>query len=148
MSCEHVCTWKVTKQNVKSELPTPPGFSETESNLGKVQMTAVSTNGVLRVEGKLLNLSPLRPMSFLVLVVTDAGNYALWFQDAVAISKTVSLPPQAATERLPGANGGGAGRTFQVLVRSAPSDSPRVAEWRSQRGARVLDVFSARRGSQ
>ena len=138
----------LTKQKVVSELPKPPGISLTESNLGKVQMTAIQGNGMLRVEGQLYNLSPLRPMSFLVLVLTDAGQYALWFQDKVEIGKTVPLSVQAANQRLPGANGTGTGRTFRVLVRSAPADSPRVAEWRSQRGSSVLDEFSGRGKSQ
>ena len=134
----------IKKQKVVSELPKPPGISLTESNLGKVQMTAVQVNDVLRVEGQLFNMSPLRPMSFLVMVATDAGSYALWFQDKVEIGKSVPLPAQAANQRLPGANGLGTGRTFRVLVRSAPADSPRVAEWRSQRGSSVLDEFSGR----
>lgn len=135
----------IKKQKVVSELPKPAGISMTESNLGKVQMTAIQGNGILRVEGQLFNMSPLRPMSFLVMVATDAGNYALWFQDKVEIGKSVQLPAQAANQRLPGANGFGTGRTFRVLVRSAPSDSPYVAEWRSQRGNSVLEAFSGRR---
>lgn len=137
----------IKKQKVVSELPKIAGLSMTESNLGKVQMTAIQGNGVLRVEGQLLNMSPLRPMSFLVMVVTDSGNYALWFQDKVEINKSVSLPAQAANQRLPGTNGFGVGQTFRVLVRSAPADSPRVAEWRSQRGSSVLDEFSGRRNA-
>ena len=62
----------IKKQKLPLDKVSPPGISMTESNLGKVQMTAVSGNGVLRVEGKLLNLSPLRPMRLLVRGVTDA----------------------------------------------------------------------------
>ena len=135
----------IKRQKVTSELPKPPGISLTESNLGKVQMAAIQADGVLRVEGQLFNQSPLRPMSFLVMVMTDAGSYALWFQDKVDIGKSVPLAAQAANQRLPGANGFGAGRTFRVLVRSAPTDSPRVAGWRNQRGSGVLEEFSGRR---
>lgn len=135
----------IKKQKVTSELPKPPGISLTESNLGKVQMAAIQADGILRVEGQLFNQSPLRPMSFLVMVMTDAGSYALWFQDKVDIGKSVPLAAQAANQQLPGANGFGAGRTFRVLVRSAPTDSPRVAGWRNQRGSGVLEEFSGRR---
>ncbi len=135
----------IRKQKLPLETVEPPGISMTESNLGKVQMTAVSGNGVLRVEGKLLNLSPLRPMSFLVMVQTDAGEYALWFQDAVGIAKTVPLAAQAANQRLPGAAGGGAGRTFRVMVRSAPTDSAIVGDWRNQRDSSITNVFGTRR---
>lgn len=137
----------IKKQKIPLATPKPPGISMTESNLGKVQMTAVKGSGVLRVEGKLYNISPLRPMSFLVLVITDAGEYALWFQDNVAVSKTVPLAAQAANQRLPNSNGSGSGRTFRVLIRSSPSDSPIVAEWRSQRGTAILDIFSSRRSA-
>lgn len=135
----------VKKQKIPVDVPRPVGISMTESNLGKVQMTAVSSNGVLRVEGKLFNQSPLRPMSYLVMVVTDAGDYALWFQDAVGISKTVPLDAQAANQRLPGASNSGTGSTFRVMVRSAPSDSALVSEWRTKRDASVTDIFSSRR---
>lgn len=133
------------KQKIPGDVPKPAGISLTESNLGKVQMTAVSTNGVLRVEGKLFNQSPLRPMSYLVMVLTDAGDYALWFQDAVGIAKTVPLEAQAANQRLPGASGFGAGQTFRVMVRSAPSDSAVVSEWRTKRDASVTNIFGSRR---
>lgn len=138
----------IKRQKVISELPKPPGISLTESNLGKVQMTAIQSDGILRVEGQLFNQSPLRPMSFLVMVATDAGSYALWFHDKVEIGKSVPLQAQAANQRLPGANGFGVGRSFRVMVRSAPSDSPRVASWRNQRGTGVLEEFSSRRRTQ
>lgn len=138
----------IKKQKLVGEQPKPRGLSVTESNLGKVTMTAIKGNGILRVEGQLFNLSPLRPMSFLVMVLADDGSYALWFQDKVEIGKTVTLPAQAANQRLGGGSGSGTGQTFRVLVRSAPSDSPRVAEWRSQRGPGVLDEFSNRRKVQ
>ncbi len=135
----------IKKQKIPLDTAKPVGISMTESNLGKVQMTAFSVDGVLRVEGKLLNLSPLRPMSFLVMVQTDAGDYALWFQDAVGISKTVPLEVQAANQRLPGAERGGAGRTFRVQVRSAPSDSAIVNDWRNQRDGSITNVFGTRK---
>ena len=132
------------KQKVVSKLPERPGISLTESNLGKVQMTAISIDGVLRLEGKLLNISPLRPMSFLVMVASGDGTYALWFHDKVGIDKTVPLATQQPTQRIPGGGAGGGAGTYRVLIRSAPSDSPIVAGWRSQRGPGILSVFANR----
>ncbi len=138
----------IKKQKFTGDPPKPRGLSVTESNLGKVTMTAIKGNGILRVEGQLFNQSPLRPMSFLVMVLTDDGSFALWFHDKVEIGKTVPLAAQAANQRLGGAGGSGSGQTFQVLVRSAPADSARIAEWRGLRGTRVLEEFTNRRKAQ
>ena len=69
----------------------------------------------------------------------------MWFQDAVGVAKTVSLEAQAANQRLPNAGGGGSGRTFRVMVRSSPADSPIVQEWRNQRDGSITNVFGSRR---
>lgn len=132
------------KQKIVSELPEQPGLSLTESNLGKVQLSAINFDGALRLEGKLLNISPLRPMSFLVLVATGEGTYALWFQDKVGIDKTVPLAAQQPLLRIPGGGRRSDPGTYRVLIRSAPSDSEIAAEWRTSRGPGVLKAFANR----
>lgn len=124
----------VKKQKVVLEPIKPVGISRTESNLGIVTMTAVSTNGVLRLEGQLENISPLRPMSYLVRVVVGDGTYSAWFQDKVGMQKKVPLGPQVPLERLAGITGNGASNTYHVEVLSAPSDHPIAAKWREKQG--------------
>ena len=133
------------KQKVSLDPAKPVGISLTESNLGKVTMTAVSVNGTLRLEGKLENISPLRPMSFVVLVLVGDGTYSAWFQDKVGIQKTVPLEVQIPTERFPGADASGQPGTYRVQVMSAPSDHPIAEKWREKRGFTDL---TTRRGSR
>jgi hypothetical protein len=122
------------KQNVAINPEKPRGISVTESDLGKVTMTAIQVNGVMRVEGELVNISPLRPMCFMVLVVFDDGTYASWFHEKVDLNKTVHLEPQVPLDRLPDPSLNGSGDTFQVQVLSAPVDHPIAQEWREKRG--------------
>lgn len=135
----------IKKHKVVLDTPKTVGISQTESDLGKVTMTAVSTNGNLRLEGELANISPLRPMSFLVVVVTSAGDYTAWFQDAVGVSKTVPLETQIINTQNSNAGGQGQGRTYRVLVRSTPSNSPKAAEWRNQRDKALTEIIKSRR---
>jgi hypothetical protein len=126
------------KQNVPVEPAKPPGISVTESNLGKVTMSAVKFNGVLRVEGALINMSPLRPMSFVVATTFGDGTYAYWFHDKVDMNKTVSLPPQIPVNQRSDANLNYPANAFRVEVLSAPSDHPIAEEWRTKTGAPTL----------
>lgn len=132
----------IKKQKLVFQTQKVAGMSLTESNLGKVQMSAVKTGGILRVEGKLLNMSPLRPLTFAVFVITDAGEYAVWVQDKVDINKSVNLAPQACNSRLVGYPVTGFGSTFRVVVRSAPSESPRALAWKSSRLPEIPGVTS------
>jgi hypothetical protein len=106
------------------------GYSETQSNLGEVQLTAVrQPNGLLQVEGRLTNISPLRDMSYYVAVVTGSGEYADWHLPGLSIRKSVPLSRQFATKRLAGGGPGTPG-TFRVLIQSAPAASDEAAAWK------------------
>jgi len=120
------------RQRIGLTAPKPPGISVTTDNLARVELSAVSLVdvGQLKVEGKLVNLSPLRSMSFHVTVETDAGTYADWWIDDLGISRTAPLPSQFVTKAM--RNGGlpGQSRTFRVRVRSTTPDSPEAERWR------------------
>jgi hypothetical protein len=106
------------------------GFSETQSNLGEVQLTAVrQAGGPLQVEGKLTNISPLRDMSYYVAVVTGTGEYADWHLPNLSIRKSVPLQRQFAAKRLAGGGLGTPG-TFRVLIQSTPAGSDEAAAWK------------------
>lgn len=136
------------KQNVAINPEKPRGISVTEADLGKVTMTAVQVNGVMRVEGELVNISPLRPMCFMVLVVFDDGTYASWFHEKVDLNKTVHLEPQVPLDRLPDVNMNGPGDSYQVRVLSAPVDHPIAREWREKRGLTKLADRKGRKATK
>jgi len=151
------------KQNVILKPPERKGISLTEENLGRVQLTAVRhrTSGPgglmgdrLEVQGTLTNLSPLRPMAFLVIVETDAATYADWCVPRLEALKSTPLPPQnvvksmdidaAAAATVAAVRGLGQGpQTFRVCIRSAPADSEEAQRWSS--GQYPKPVFGATR---
>ncbi|HID22850.1 MAG TPA: DUF1570 domain-containing protein [Planctomycetaceae bacterium] len=47
-----------------------------QSDLAKVRMIAVAREGIMHAQGQVRNLSTIRPMSFYVMALTDAGTYA------------------------------------------------------------------------
>ena len=111
----------------------PKGLSLTHENLATVEMGAVNkvseAGSRLEVQGKLTNLSPLRPLAFYVTVETETGTYAEWLLSAVDVNKTVPLPAQVVQKVMEGAPGGPS-RTFRVHVKSVPSDSEDAAAWK------------------
>ena len=109
---------------------TPPGSLVTQSGLAEVQLTAVAQGGVMQIAGQLRNLSSIRPMSFHVAVVTDAGTYSQWHLPNLDINKAALLKKQLATRRLPTGRGGPAS-SYQVFVRSALPDSEEALSWRN-----------------
>ena len=126
-----VLTIAARKQKVSTEPPKPPGVSLTEAGMGKAEVFAVSVNGDLQVEGKLQNLSPLRPMTFHVMVITDGGTYADWLIDNLDVQKIAPLPRQAVQRRLRNVQPTGVGRRFSVMIRSSPTESDEARAWKS-----------------
>ena len=94
------------------------------------------SNDVLRVkfakpvEGKLKNISPVRPMSFYITVETDAGTYAAWHIPELNCNKTTILKRQICNRLMQNARGG-VSRTFNVRVRSAIPSSEEGRRWSS-----------------
>ena len=75
------------------------------------------------------NISPLRDMSFHVVVETGTGMYADWYIPSVAINRTAPLPVQQVRKTLPNAPGGNSS-TFRVRIRSVPPDSEEGQRWK------------------
>ena len=128
------------KQKVSLDPPKPPGYLLTQTGLAEVEMTAArSGNGSMQAEGRMRNISHLRPMSFHVTVETDSGTYAEWFLPNVAPLKQMPLPKQLAQKRMQNAPGG-ASQTFVVHARAAVPDSEAAKQW--QRGELPVPVFA------
>lgn len=130
------------KQKVSLDSPKPPGYLLTQSNLAEVEMTAARVpGGAMQAEGRMKNLSLLRPMSFYVTIETEAGTYADWFLPNVAPQKQMPLAKQFAQKRMQNAPGGPA-QTFVVRVRTAVADSDTAQQW--QRGQLPAPVYRER----
>ena len=131
------------KQKVSLDDTRPVGRSITQMNLAEVEMTALldDQRGNATVEGRMRNLSHIRPMSFYITIETDAGTYAEWFFPSVAPQKIVPLPRQLADKRMDGAPGGPT-RTFRVKVKTAVPDSATSKMW--QRGQFPTPLWSER----
>lgn len=95
-----------------------------------VKMTATSYSPALppRIEGWLQNISPFRPMTFHITVLTDAGTYAEWYLPEVGIRQKIKLKPQNASKIMRGATGG-RWRTYHVEVDSAYPGSEKAEAW-------------------
>ncbi len=127
------------KQKVTLETPKPPGYLLTQANLAEVELTAGRVgNGAMQTEGRMRNISHLRPMSFHVTVETDSGTYAEWLLPNIAPLKQVPLPKQFADKRMQNAPGGPS-QTFVVRVRAAVPDSETAQQW--QRGQLPVPVY-------
>ena len=116
------------RQRVNLDAKPPAGFARREIDMAEIAVNAVSTNGVLQVEGEMKNISPIRSRAFHVAVVTGAGTYANWIFPNVPVNKTVRLQRQVVKKFLPGARGGSAG-TFQIHVHSVPVGSREISGW-------------------
>jgi hypothetical protein len=126
------------KQKISFDETNQVGRSTTQMNLAEVEMTATESPQGLTVEGRMRNLSQIRPMSFYVTVETDSGTYAEWYVPTVTQQKIVPLAKQVARKRMKGAPGGPS-RTFRVKVRTAVPDSDLGKTW--QNGERPVPVW-------
>lgn len=95
-------------------------------------------NGPMQAEGRMRNLSYLRPMSFHVTVETDSGTYAEWFLPNVAPQKQMPLAKQYAQKQMQNAPGGPS-QTFVVRVRTVVPDSDAGQQW--QRGQLPVPIY-------
>jgi hypothetical protein len=127
------------KQKVSLETPKPPGYLLSQVNLAEVEMTVLrGGGGAMQAEGRMRNLSQLRPMSFYITVETNAGTYTEWFLPNVAPLKQLPLAKQTAQKLMPNAPGGPA-QTFVVRVRAAVAESETALQW--QRGQLPVPVY-------
>jgi hypothetical protein len=132
---------RASQQKIKLGDNRQVGHIIEESNLGKVEMTAVKHQGAgLVTEGRMKNLSQIRPMSFLITVETDAGTYAEWYLPSIDPQKGMQLSRQVASKQMQNAPPGREERTFRVKVRSAIPDSDTAQAWR--RGELPVPAYS------
>lgn len=120
------------RQKISLSPQTTPGLVQMQKNLAKLDLRAVrrmDRGGVFEVDGKLANISPLRPMSYLVTVETDGGEYAQWFIPDVESHQTATVGlkqvQQPIGNVLPRPS-----NTFLIRVRSAPATSSVAERWR------------------
>lgn len=118
------------KQKVIDRDQTRPGYVVANSNLASVEIKAVSSpGGRMQVEGQLKNLSTIRPMTFLVTLVTDGGQYTQWVLSNVPIYKTAPLVRRLPSTPVPGGGAAGSGTSFRFYIESALPDSQQAQQW-------------------
>ncbi|MAX39177.1 DUF1570 domain-containing protein [Gimesia sp.] len=121
---------------LESKLKLPPlddkyvHLEKHKQEMAIVKMSATSYSPSLppRIEGWLQNISPFRPMTFHITVLTDAGTYAEWYLPEVGIRRKIKLKPQNASKIMRGATGG-KWRTYHVEVESAYPGSETAQAW-------------------
>jgi len=112
------------KQRTQLDAPATDGVLVQQSDMAEVRVQAVSTDRILRVTGKLKNISPIRTLSFVVRVETNAGSHADWHVSDLGVNKTTVLPRQAVAAR-----DRGAATSFKVRVYSAAPRSETGRAW-------------------
>jgi len=126
------------RQRISLKENKPVGVSRTQSNLADVEMTAVSRNGVLQVKGRMMNISPIRSMSYYITVETNAGTYADWLIPRLRTRGRLTLKPQLVRKLMKNGRGGPS-TTFRVRVRAAIPESDTAKRWRQ--GQLPVPVF-------
>ena len=129
------------KQKISFDDTKEIGHSISQTNLAEVEMTASKDQpgSLPTVEGRMKNMSQIRPMSFLVTVETDSGTYAEWYLANIGPQKTTPLPKQLAKKRMQGGPGGPS-QSFRVKVKTAVPDSETGKAW--QRGQFPVPVWN------
>lgn len=120
----------IKKQKVELVKARTPGISVTRENLGEVELTAVSSGIRLDFQGKLMNVSPYRPMAFYVVATTDAGTFADWHIPSLDVMKTAQLPLKNPSQTIRGVPPRGPAQRFRVKIISTPPDSEEAARWK------------------
>ncbi len=122
----------------------PPGHLVTQMNLAEVEIVAEGNRGsAIEAEGRMRNLSQIRPMSFYITVESDAGTYAEWYLPNVAPRNGSAnpLPKQFLQKTMKGAPGGAA-QKFRIKVKAAVPDGEIGKTW--ERGQFPIPVWSDR----
>ena len=123
----------IRRQRIRFPPAPEPGLMITHADLSEVRIKAVNRldlGGRLTVEGTIQNISPIRPMTFHVVVITETGIYADWIVPEVPVGRSVQLEGQVAAKVVPGALGG-VSRSFAVRVESAVPGGDTETEWRT-----------------
>lgn len=121
----------IRRQRIRFPSEPEAGLLVDHQDLSEVRIEAVNRldlGGRLTVRGSVQNLSPIRPLTFHVVVITETGVYADWVVPEVPVGRKAQLEAQVAAKVIPGALGG-ISQTFTVLVRSAVPGSETETEW-------------------
>lgn len=119
------------RQKIRFDKP-QAGLSRAQRNLADVAVTAVNRNGALHVQGKMMNISPIREMAYYITIETNAGLYADWYIPRLPSRRTTNLKPQIVRKRMANAPGGYSA-TFRVRVRAVTPDSDAAKGWRENK---------------
>lgn len=122
------------RQKVNLDPAPPPGYSKFTGKHAFVEVSAVNQvdKGYIEAEGELTCISPIRPLSYHVCVISGDGTYCDWYFPEVAMRKKVSLPLLPLTKQADGTMFGNRG-SFRVIVNSAVPDSVEGMRWKSGR---------------
>lgn len=118
------------RQKVRPPARKRDGLSLTDDKLAHVQIYAERdlSSGKMRMTGKIQNVSPIRPLTYHVAVVTNSGTYTDWVIDRLKVNGTAPLPGKIAAKVLPGTIGGAASQ-FVVRVQWALPGSETAEQW-------------------
>lgn len=109
----------------------PAGHLVKQINLAEVEINAIKSNlEHLETDGRLINLSQIRAMSFLVTVETNTGTYAQWYLPKIDPQKGSLLPKQLAEKRMKDAPNRGSETTVWIRVQSAVPESETGQAWK------------------
>lgn len=123
----------IRRQRIRFPDDPEPGLMIAHADLSEVRIKAVNRldlGGRLTVEGRIENISPIRPLTFHVVVITETGIYADWVVSDVPVGGSAPLAGQVAAKVVPGALGG-VSQTFSVRVQSAVPGSDTDMAWRN-----------------
>ena len=132
----------IKRQKVRAPARPRTGWSLKEDRLASVEIHAVvdASSGKMRMEGRIKNASPIRPLTFHVAVVTSSGTYTDWVIDSLNVNSTAPLPGKIAAKTLPGTIGGPASQ-FVVRVQSTLPGSETAKQW--ERDAPLPEGFES-----
>lgn len=116
------------KENFKQSRDDLPGTISRQVNLAGVDISAESNGLQVGVKGTLRNISPLRDMTYYLVVMTESGSYTDWLIPNLKMNAVYQLKPSTLSKTINGAPGG-PGRAFMVRVSAVPADSPEAAKW-------------------
>jgi hypothetical protein len=134
------------RQKVTRPAEQPPGYATRSENQGEVKLYVVRVQAqqdavnLSRIDthGTITNLSPLRSLTFHVVMEHSGGQNVEWLIPDLGLQRSVPLQPQSVPLQPQvnfGDTAGGASSTFRIMVESALPDSPEAKRWQSGKTA-------------
>jgi hypothetical protein len=134
------------RQKVTRPAEPAPGYAMRSENQGEVKLYVVRVHAqqgsvdLARIDthGTITNLSPLRSLTFHVVMEHSGGQNVEWLIPDLGLQRSVPLRPQSVPLQPQvnfGGVPGGAPSTFRIMVESALPDSPEAKRWQSGKTA-------------